>query len=199
MNSCAKDIYKRNINELEKYNDKLKNATKDISPILKGSFLVSDSRNINGSLGEVFLDYLRMLTHADLIIFNKIVSKVDAKKDSIYEIYNTLGFLESMISIASFRNMLCYYAKPEFTNKLEISITDAYHSLVDEPVTNSITTDKPILITGSNASGKSTFLKTIAINAILAQTIYTTTTKKYVASRFRIFSSMALSDNLSGG
>ena len=43
----------------------------------------------------------------------------------------------------------------------------------------------------------STFLRTIAINAILSQSIFTSTSKKYVASQFRVYSSMALVDDLS--
>ena len=46
------------------------------------------------------------------------------------------------------------------------------------------------------ASGKSTFLKTIAINSILAQTIGTSLSKEYIAPVYRIYSSMALRDDL---
>lgn len=49
---------------------------------------------------------------------------------------------------------------------------------------------------GSNASGKSTFLKAIAINAIFSQTIFLSTTKSYKGSYFKIYTSMALTDNL---
>ena len=51
---------------------------------------------------------------------------------------------------------------------------------------------------GANASGKSTFLKTVAINAILAQTIHTCMAQRYESSFFRIYSSMALRDDLVG-
>ena len=56
-----------------------------------------------------------------------------------------------------------------------------------------------MLLTGSNASGKSTFLKTVAINAILAQTVNTCAADGYRAPFFRIYSSMALRDDLAGG
>ncbi len=68
--------------------------------------------------------------------------------------------------------------------------------MISNPVANNLYEEKSVLITGSNASGKSTFLKTIAINAILAQTVYTCTAKNYVSCFFRIYSSMALKDNL---
>ena len=53
-----------------------------------------------------------------------------------------------------------------------------------------------MLLTGSNASGKSTFLKTLAVNAILAQTIHTVLANGYEADYFKILSSMALRDDL---
>lgn len=74
-----------------------------------------------------------------------------------------------------------------------------YHPLLQNPVKNSILTERGVLITGSNASGKSTFLKTVAINAILAQTIHTCMADSYSAGLYRIMSSMALRDDLAGG
>ena len=56
-----------------------------------------------------------------------------------------------------------------------------------------------VLLTGSNASGKSTFLKTAAVNAILAQTIHTCTADRYCAPLFRIYSSMSLRDDMESG
>ena len=69
--------------------------------------------------------------------------------------------------------------------------------MIKEPVANSISTDRHVLLTGSNASGKSTFLRTVAINAVLSQTIYTSVSKSYQAPFFRIYSSMSLKDDLS--
>ena len=43
---------------------------------------------------------------------------------------------------------------------------------MEKPVPASIQTKKSVLITGSNVSGKSTFIKAAAINTILAQTTY---------------------------
>ena len=56
-----------------------------------------------------------------------------------------------------------------------------------------------MLLTGSNASGKSTFLKTVALGAIMAQTINTCPADHYEACFFHICSSMALRDDLDSG
>ncbi len=48
-------------------------------------------------------------------------------------------------------------------------------------------------------SGKSTFLRTLGVNAILAQSFYTCTAKKYVSSHFHVLTSIALTDDLIEG
>lgn len=76
---------------------------------------------------------------------------------------------------------------------------DLYHPLIENPVSNSFCLDGGMLVTGSNASGKSTFLRNVAVNAVLAQTIATCTASFYQAPPSRILTSMALTDNLEGG
>ena len=70
--------------------------------------------------------------------------------------------------------------------------------MIQEPVKNSIRAERGVLLTGSNASGKSTFLKTVAVNAILSQTVYTCMADRWSSGYFRVYSSMALQDNLEG-
>ena len=123
----------------------------------------------------------------------------DDKEDYIYELIDTLGFIEASISVASFRCMLGSWCVPEFRkdNDMQLEVRNVYHPLITKPVANSINTKHNVLLTGSNASGKSTFLKTIAINALLSQTIYTSVSEYYRAPVYRIYSSMALRDDLS--
>jgi DNA mismatch repair ATPase MutS len=55
-------------------------------------------------------------------------------------------------------------------SKNQIYFKNAYHpSLIENPIKNSYSLNKQMIITGPNASGKTTFLKTTAINLILSQ------------------------------
>mgnify|MGYP003295100127 FL=1 len=78
-------------------------------------------------------------------------------------------------------------------------IENGYHPLLTNPVKNTIQTGKNVLLTGSNASGKSTFLKTTALASLLAQTINTVTADKYAAPFYHLYSSMSLRDDLDSG
>ena len=71
-----------NVDFLEEYNIKLKNITEDLSDIMKRSWLL-ETGNVDGSIMEMALDYLRMLTHADLIKFNNLIKLFHDKEKSL--------------------------------------------------------------------------------------------------------------------
>lgn len=176
----------------------LRKSLKDIS----GSniwFVSSDySANAATDIVSGILMFFKMLTHVDLFIFYRMLGTVSTHTDEIDRMNMILGKMETDISVSAFRQALDYYAVPVFTDK-GMKIEEAIHPLISEPVANSFEISKGMLLTGSNASGKSTFLKTVAICALLAQTIHTVPAREYVAERYRIFSSMSLRDDLESG
>ena len=56
-----------------------------------------------------------------------------------------------------------------------------------------------MVLTGANASGKSTFMKAVAINVILAQTINTCVAKNMKRPAIQVMTSMALRDDVLQG
>ena len=56
-----------------------------------------------------------------------------------------------------------------------------------------------ILLTGSNASGKSTFMKAVALNLILAQSIQTATAHSFIYQPGYVMTSMANADDVLSG
>jgi DNA mismatch repair ATPase MutS len=64
---------------------------------------------------------------------------------------------------------------------------------------NPVDWQQTTLVTGSNASGKSTYVKSIAISCILAQTIQTAIAEKFVMQPGHVLTSMAVEDNISEG
>lgn len=80
-----------------------------------------------------------------------------------------------------------------------MQVEDLYHPLLTEAVANSFQVSGGTLVTGSNASGKSTFLKNVAMNSILAQTLGTCTCSSYRAPFLKVMTSMALRDDIESG
>ena len=195
MLNIAKTISKLNIKAIDSYTHTLAQCTKNIKGISLNSFytIFYTSKNYLFEMIKVFLLGEPIAYHS---VF-KLIKKYRQELDTIYQ---TIGILDSLISIASYRESLDYFTTPNIKvgNIAEkyIDFTELNHPLIEKPVSNTIKLSKTILVTGSNASGKSTFLKSVAINAIFAQTIYTCLAKEYSSSFFNIYSSMALNDNL---
>lgn len=183
----------------------LKENAKTFAGFKLGSNLVIRKEISTGNPLEIGWDLMCMLFHFDLIKFNSMHGVVKQNKEKLVEMFEEIGFVDAMISVALFRKSLPGYALPTFfepedsTKEKEIQAKGLYHPLINNPVANEITAKRGVLLTGSNASGKSTFLKTVAINAILSQSIGTTMATEYKASFFRVYSSMSLRDDLLEG
>lgn len=82
-----------------------------------------------------------------------------------------------------------------------IRACDTYHPFLahKHPVANSFTLDKKriAIVTGANMAGKSTFLRTIGVNYILATTGAPVCAREFGFSIVSLFSSMRTADNLS--
>ncbi len=192
---------KLKIPEVQEDIDALVEAAKKLRPFTRGSFILMNSgmSKTTGNPFDAIFDYLRMATHIDLIKFNQMYKQIMKNKDVLDQILTTTGKLEAEISIACFRESFKgFYTIPEFKGD-SYKGEELIHPLIADVVANDIETDKGILITGSNASGKSTFLKTCAINSILAQTIHTALAKEYTSPMYRVYSSMALKDDIFEG
>jgi len=154
---------------------------------------------------DTLVDYIRIVTHMDLIAFIKLINYVNKNMELIQECYEIVGYIDSMLSLTIFKRQhsLIYKDKyslcvPELSdkNKAILFAKDIYNPLLKDAVKNTVDITKSMLITGSNATGKSTFLRTIGINAILAQTIYMVCGQEYKGSLFKIFTSMKIEDNI---
>ena len=129
-----------------------------------------------------------------------MLGDVRGRQAQVDRLITILGRLDAAVSIASWRRSLPVYCRPVFEEGAAGPEAEAiYHPLLAEPVSNSLRTDRPVLLTGSNASGKSTFLKAMALGALLGQTLRTVPAASYKADMYQIYSSMALRDDLQGG
>jgi len=119
--------------------------------------------------------------------------------NDFYSLYKAIGEIDLVLCLLSFRKSLPLFSVPEFHKQNTIEFEELFHPLIPSPVKNNGALTNDILITGSNASGKSTFIKALAINGILAQTIYSSTAKKFKTRFSMIATSMAMRDDVSAG
>ena len=202
MMDAAEEILKLDCPVLNGHFESLRGELKEFVGFKRASFLLTYNTNAqaSGNPLDIVLDYLRILFHLDLIKFCMMLGTVREKRSSIDRILAILGSMDAAVSIAAFRLSLPYYAVPVFAaDGSPFRAEDLYHPLLSDPVGNSITADGPVLLTGSNASGKSTFLKSAALGALLSQTVLTACASSYEAPLYRIYSSMALRDDIDSG
>lgn len=199
----AKELEQYSVPGCEAVLDKISRLTKSFAGTERFSFLVVTGNLMGGSIWDSLFDYIRMMFHVDLIRLSGMISVVKAKEGELYQLLEEIGYLDSLLAIASYRSGLGRFTVPVHM-KCDVrkkghyfDAKEIYHPLVKESVTNSIAAEKSVLLTGSNASGKSTFLKTVAVNAIFSQTIHTVLGNSYEAEFFRVYSSMALRDDIS--
>jgi uncharacterized protein YdcH (DUF465 family) len=155
--------------------------------------------SLTGDAIAIFYDYIIGATLWDFTRYYHIISILRGKQEEFLKLFNTVGEIDMAISTLSFRSSLPFYCTPTFRKQHVLQMEEIYHPLIDEPISNTVNLDWSCLITGSNASGKSTFIKAITINIILAHSIYTCMAAQMVIPYARIITSMAVRDDIMSG
>ncbi len=129
-----------------------------------------------------------------LLLFGAI-KRLDTKRAAIESVFEFVGRIDSLISIASLRKGLDMYCLPQLGK--EIHAVEAYHPLIPNCTTNSIhISDKSVLLTGSNMSGKTSFIRTIGINIIMGFTINTCFASSFTSPLIKVHTGIRISDDL---
>ena len=180
--------------ELEDYRTGIEQALKNVS-------YIKNKTGLMGREADFIYEYLNIIFLIEVRAFYSLLAAIEKFERQLKQIVTTIGFVDAMISAASYRAQLGSFVEPTFLiSEPFLKIEEASHPLLKGPVPNTISVESGgVLITGSNMSGKTTFLKTIGVNAILAQTINTCLAKEYKASFFQIKTLIGRKDNVIEG
>ncbi|MFT6961124.1 MAG: hypothetical protein ACJAWV_000832, partial [Flammeovirgaceae bacterium] len=150
-----------------------------------------------------FSEVIKSLTLMETAAFHKLLLGIRKHQKPIRNVFEFVGNLDFALSVASLRSSRTDWVKPQLTptekgTQPELKFKNLRHPLIENCVGNSLElAEKGILITGSNMSGKSTFLRTVGLNAVLAQTTFTVFADSYQVPFLKISSSMRIADDLS--
>jgi ABC-type multidrug transport system fused ATPase/permease subunit len=122
----------------------------------------------------------------------------------VREWFETLGEIEALASVAGFAFDHADHAWPELLEHAGFEALDLGHPLLgeDRRVTNDVALPGPgnaLLVTGSNMSGKSTLLRAIGLNAVLALAGGPVCARRLVLGRVTVATSMRVRDSLEAG
>lgn len=188
----ASNISKMDIPNIEK----LKKSFSKVKSIRFLSFLYYVDGFNGNDFFIYFLDMAFLISVVNYTILNYLTYN---NKLELFELWESLGDIDAAISVLNYKNTIDDYCEPIFNDDYRIFAKDIYHPLLENPVKNDVSWDENILVTGSNASGKSTYVKSIAINAIFAQSIYIALASEFTMKKGRVFTSMAIKDDVESG
>ena len=149
--------------------------------------------------GWFFFEVLKITFNIEILLFFNFLGDIQHKRNDIEKLFRFLGEIDSAIAVASikteYQDRIC---QPHFSNKKEIRFSEIRHPLIKDCITNYLElSEKSMLLTGSNMSGKSTFIRTVAINTLLAQTLNICFAEDFTAPFLKLYSSIRITDNLS--
>lgn len=197
LNKLASILHKEPVfNEL---NSKLKDSIKIINQVRNRMSFFQLEAKFQSNIEILFwllLELFKTLFLLEPLFLFGVLKRLDTKREQIEDVFCFVGEIDSLLSIASLRYGLDKYSLPTICDA-HISVTRIYHPLIRDCVTNDIDiSDKSILLTGSNMSGKTSFIRAIGINMITGLTINTCFADSIKIPRFRIYSAIRISDDL---
>ncbi|MDR1942984.1 MAG: DNA mismatch repair protein MutS [Endomicrobium sp.] len=160
------------------------------------------------SLEEKILSSQERILRLESDIFNSLRRDLSLHTSDILKTSQIISEIDVFCGFAS--NALEYnYVCPKISNNKELSIKDGRHPVVERILkTGDFTTNdvffneqsRVIILTGPNMSGKSTYIRQIALIVIMAQIgSFVPVTEAEIGIVDRIFTRIGAGDNLAGG
>lgn len=165
---------------------------------LKNLFKIADSISSRHAPFYILIDMLVLWDYQTLISLEAWKEKSGAY---VKDWLDTIGEFEYLSSLSVLGHDNPDWVVPNIYNKTpEITAVNMGHPLIlGNRVCNNLTinqTSRVLLITGSNMSGKSTLLRTVGINLVLAYAGTPVCADKFSCSLMEIYTCMRVSDNL---
>lgn len=172
--------------------------------------LVGKERYVMATLKQLHRDIELAETESaqmEAAIFAEIKKEILAQRTDLRRAAYAISYLDALLGIAltAYHNK---YVRPQMTDARFLTITDGRHPIVEQSMDHSFIPNDTVLhdqnstwiITGPNMGGKSTYLRQVALNALLAHI------GSFVAARAatiplldRIFTRIGSGDHLAAG
>jgi DNA mismatch repair ATPase MutS len=163
------------------------------------SWLAMD-RTSGNEIVAVVREYLNVFLLFDINAFVLTIELLRRNRGEVRELYEAVGRTVVALSVASLRAGVASFERPEIDDASPLVLDELVHPLVACAVPSSLSLDeRGIFITGSNMSGKSTFLKAVGVNVILAQALGTAFAKRYRAPFLTVWTLIVGADSITEG
>lgn len=179
---------------------KLKNEAGDLKNPIRDFQVISKRIDMKNNQFAAF--FLYILSPFDLVELIKMRNWIDNHPDFFQVVFETIGGFEALGSLGVYAFNQDNWTFPEIASDARPTFKASAlgHPLIKESVCNDFelsTTNRLSLITGSNMSGKSTFLRTIGCNILLAYAGAPCFARNFVLTEgIELFTYMRIRDSL---
>ncbi|HZK10202.1 MAG TPA: hypothetical protein VFD08_03940 [Clostridia bacterium] len=149
----------------------------------------------NTSELSVIRENMEVFFLSSLRQYTKIAGLLEKNRAESERVMELLGELELALYVQALKEnkTMC---KADFVEEKELSFDGLYHPMVEDAVAYSRKKTKRLLVTGSNASGKSTLMKSMALSVLFSQVTGYAFAKRFSLHKGELLSSMALRDSI---
>jgi len=198
LNSVASNLFKNPL--LKKINPSLTISIKLINEVKNRMLFFQLEAKLQGELETIawfFFEVFKTMFLLEPLLLFGVLKRLNTKREEIENVYKFVGHIDMLISIASLRSGLNTFCTPVINDTNKIITKDISHPLIFNCTTNSVKIlEKSILLTGSNMSGKTSFIRAIGLNVITGLTINTCFAKSMTFPLLKVFSAIRISDDL---
>ena len=156
---------------------------------------------VSGELSSTLFEYLNLVFALDGNALYFGARQLRAHGDALTAATQAVGEVDAALSVASYRSGTIGWTRPVFRVSGSATFQDLRHPLLPDAVPNTIALGPPqgVILTGSNMSGKTTFLRALGVNVVLAQTIDTCLCSRYEAPPLVVRSCIGRGDDPASG
>jgi hypothetical protein len=105
-------------------------------------------------------------------LYSRAIDRFYANRAQWLSMFQLVGAVDAAIAVVNFLGRYPARCRPTVVDGRMLEIENGYHAFISDPVKNSIRLDSTsALITGSNMTGKTTFIKMVAMNVVLGHTL----------------------------
>lgn len=184
---------------LKKTNIKLSIPVPNLREIIKvggHSFLFRDGfGNTAGDIISLLLDYLRTFFCLELFAYKKVSKIVYKNRDELRRVIYFTGYLDCLLNtvriMENSETVLSAVAENSSIEFLEIK-----HPLIEGSVGQSKNLERGVIITGLNMAGKTTFMKSLGLNQLLATSFGFAFAQSYSTRVLSILTSLKINDDI---
>lgn len=192
----------RNIALLPEIKRKFPNTDfiKEVEKIELKTKFIGFEKSVNNEFTALLnglFELVKILFNLEYLAFYSFIDSINNKKNELEKMFCFIGEIDAAISTASLKSSEFKLCNPEFIRKNKFKVSSVSHPLIEKCIPNDLSLDNnSLLLTGSNMSGKTTFIRSIAINSVLAQTLYICFAQQYIAPFYKLYSSIRITDDL---